>query len=293
MTGVEFNRRHALLGLGGVALAGAASRAAAAVAGLDLGALERRVPARMGVSALDLATGARVGWRADERFATCSTFKAFLAAAVLERVDHGRERADRHVTWTAADLQPHSPATEAALANGLSVEELCAAIVRVSDNCAANLLLKTLGGPAGMTRWYRSLGDRVSRLDRWEVALNTALKGDPRDTASPNATVANLRAVLLGDRLSAASRAKLTGWMATSAPGPNRIKAGVPQGWTVAHKTGTGDNGATNDIGLLTAPDGRQVLLAIYLTETSASLPDCEAAIADATRAALTALGHG
>jgi beta-lactamase class A len=292
MSGV-LNRRLALAGLAGVALAGPPARADAA-AGLDLRALEKRTGgARIGVAALDVTTGARVGWRADERFATCSTFKAFLAAAVLERIEHGQERADRHVTWTRDELLFNSPVTEKALATGLSVEELCAAAVTASDNCAANLLFGMVGGPAGLTRYYRGLGDRISRSDRRELALNSAIKGDPRDTAAPSATVANLRTILLGGRLSAASRAKLTEWMVKSVRGSARIQAGLPAGWRVAHKAGTGLNGSTNDIGLVTAPDGRQALVAVYVTGTKAPGEACEAAIAEATRAALTALRLG
>lgn len=175
-------------------------------------ALEARSGRRLGVAALDTVTGRRVAHRAGERFAMCSTFKLALAGAVLASVDAGKESLDRRVAYTSADLLSYAPVTrEHAKEGSLTVGALCASAVEVSDNTAANLLLRTLGGPAGFTRFLRALGDDVTRLDRDEPTLNTNEPGDVRDTTTPDAMLATMKALLLGDALSPASRQLLEG----------------------------------------------------------------------------------
>ena len=267
---------------------------APAVAEIDLRELEGRSGGRLGLALHDLASGRRLVWRAQERFVYCSTFKAYLAAATLLRVQTGDERLDRAIPITAADMINHAPVTEAAVGSSLTVEQLMKATVEVSDNPAANLLLKALGGLGAMQQFYRSIGDQTTRVDRFEPEMNR-LDGD-KDTIQPLQSAANLHRLFVDPAtpLSAASKALLLRWMTDSPTGAGRIKAGVPAGWTVAHKTGTGGYGPTNDIGVLYPPTGEPVVLAIYYhatPETSAAAND--AVIAEATRSALKAVGHG
>ena len=267
---------------------------APAVAEIDLRELEGRSGGRLGLALHDLASGRRLVWRAQERFVYCSTFKAYLAAATLLRVQTGDERLDRAIPITAADMINHAPVTEAAVGSSLTVEQLMKATVEVSDNPAANLLLKALGGLGAMQQFYRSIGDQTTRVDRFEPEMNR-LDGD-KDTIQPLQSAANLHRLFVDPAtpLSAASKALLLRWMTDSPTGAGRIKAGVPAGWTVAHKTGTGGYGPTNDIGVLYPPTGDPVVLAIYYhatPETSAAAND--AVIAEATRSALKAVGHG
>lgn len=296
-------RRGVLLGLGGVGLGavglgalgfgalnlgGAGPVHAATASGLDLADLEARHGGRLGVAAS--REGRALSWRGEERFAYCSTFKLFLAAAVLARVDRGEERLDRPVAITKADMLPHAPMTEPALGGTLPIETLCRAAAEQSDNPAANILVRELGGLAAWGAWYPSIGDRTTRVDRPEMELNSAIPGDPRDTTTPERTVANLQAVLLGDVLSTENRRRLTGWLVATPTGPNRIKAGVPKGWTVAHKTGTGRS-PVNDIAVLTPPEGPPLTIAIYYTEMrKAPLAEREAVLAEATRRVVAAL---
>ena len=280
MTGVL--RRAVLLG---AASLGAAAETAWAAGG-PFAELERKIGGRLGVAGLDLQTGRRVAHRAGERFPMCSTFKAMLAGAVLARVDRGQERLERRLPVRAAEMLEHAPFTETRIGRYASVEELCAAVVSVSDNPAANMLLPTIGGPAGFTAFARSLGDRTTRLDRYELELNTAIPGDPRDTTSPEAMLRSIQALTLGTALSAASRERLVSWMLATSTGWRRIRAGAP-GWRVADKTGTGRNGTTNDIAVLWPAKGRPTLLTTYLTGSSAEGPAREAALAEATRIAL------
>lgn len=235
---------------------------------------------RLGVAALDTASGSRIDHRADERFPLCSTFKFLAAAYVLARVDAGEEALDRVLTYGRDDIVAHSPATEPRLGTGMTIGALCEATMTLSDNTAANLLLASFGGPEGLTRYLRSIGDDVSRLDRIEPALNEATPGDPRDTTSPAAMLATMQRLLLGDALSPASRRVLTDWLIANRTGDRRIRAGVPQDWTVGDKTGGGAYGTTNDIAILWPPGQAPILLTVYLTESSASADDREASIA-------------
>src|SRR5690554_3641081 len=255
---------------------------------LDLAALEARHGGRLGVCAQD--GGRRAGWRADERFAYASTFKLFLAACVLERAQRGQERLDRAIPIRERDMVPHAPATGPAVGATLTVEALCKAAVEISDNPAANLLLRELGGLETFQAWYRGLGDGVTRVDRYETALNSALPGDPRDTTTPAQAVANLDKVLLGGLLEPEYLQRLQTWLLETPTGAARIRAGVPAGWRVAHKTGTGARNSYNNIGAAFPPSGGPVVIAVYYTGAEASDGELDAVVAEATRAALVAL---
>jgi beta-lactamase class A len=196
----------------------------------------------------------------------CSTFKMLLAAAVLERVDAGKESLARRIPIPATGLLPHSPATQEHAGGSMPILDLCAAIVTLSDNTAANLLLASIDGPAGITRFARSLGDTVTRLDRIEMALNEALPGDPRDTTAPAAMVANMQKLVLGNKLSAASGERLTAWLIANKTGDERLRAGLTGGWRVGDKTGSNGENTTNDIAIIWPPRQAPVLVAAYLT---------------------------
>ena len=287
------DRRSVLTGLGALSLAGCGVSVRLDLP-FDLGGLEARNDGRLGLAALDITTGRQIGWRADERFVYCSTFKAFLAAATLVRIQDGQEGLDRLVPITAADMVSHSPVTGPATGSSLSVDRLMQAIVEVSDNPAANLLLKAGGGIDAMRAFYRSLGDDSTRVDRFEPEMNR-LDGD-KDTIQPGRAAANLQRLFVdpASPLSAQSQDRLLGWMFGSPTGTDRIKAGVPAGWRVAHKTGTGGYGPTNDIGILYPPSGEPVIVTVYYhaTGTSSSAAN-DAVIAEATRLALAAFGYG
>jgi beta-lactamase class A len=259
--------------------------------GMKLAEIEKRVGGRIGVAALDTGNGKHVGRRAEERFAMCSTFKLSLAAAALKRVDDGKEKLDRQVAYGESDLLSYAPVTKQHVKEGaMTVSALCEAAILVSDNTAANLLLPTLGGPAGLTAYWRSLGDQTTRLDRSEPSLNSAIPGDERDTTTPSAMLATMRTLLLGEALGEASRERLKGWLRQAKTGLSLIRAGVPSGWTVGDKTGRGDNNAVNDIAILEPPGRAPLLLTIYTAEQTVANAQHEAAIAETARAAIDAL---
>jgi beta-lactamase class A len=279
----------------GFALAGAQARATGerlAQFGADFTEIESDSGGRLGVAVLDTLTQARAAHRADERFPMCSTFKLLAAAAVLARVDAGKERLDRRIRFEAGDVVAYSPITrERTGGEGMSLAELCEAAMTVSDNTAGNLLLAALGGPAGLTVYARSLGDAVTRLDRIEPDLNEAVVGDPRDTTSPAAMLANLHKLVLGTALAASSKDQLTRWLRGNKTGDTRLRAGLPNGWRVGDKTGSGEHGTTNDIGIIWPPERAPVLVSIYLTGTSAGAEQRNATLAAVGRAVASALG--
>jgi len=208
--------------------------------------------------------------------------------------DAFNERNLRKAGYTASPLEDGSLADyqlhDVALTT-MTVEALCAAVMEYSDNTAANLLLATMGGPEGLTAYVRSLGDKVTRFDRKEPELNTGIPGDPRDTTTPDAMLASMRTVLLGEALTAESRAKLDGWLTRNTTGAAMIRAGVPSGWRVGDKTGRGGNASTNDIAIIRPPEGAPILLCVYSTESKAPAEEREAAVAEVARLVLEALG--
>ena len=229
--------------------------------------IESDIGGRVGVAALDTGSGAWLRHRADQRFAMCSTFKVLLAATVLHRVDVGQLDLGRAVRFTRADLLSYAPVTSARVEEGaMSVEALAAAAVEVSDNTAANLLLALVGGPAAVTRRMRGLGDRVTRLDRTEPELNTNLVGDVRDTTTPAAFVQTLRHILLGGGLSSASAQRLAAWMVDCKTGRDRLRAAAPPGWRAGDKTGSGANGAVNDVAIFWPPNRPPILIGAFLS---------------------------
>jgi beta-lactamase class A len=256
-----------------------------------LAELERRNGGRLGVAALDTATGRRTGWRSDERFPISSTFKFLAAALVLARVDRSDERLDRRIVFSAKDLVTYSPVTQAHVGpGGMSVAEICEAAVTLSDNTAGNLMLASFGGPAALTAYVRTLGDGLTRLDRIETELNEAAPGDARDTTTPNAMLGDMQRLLVGDALSVGSRERLIGWLLASKTGGKRLRAGLPSDWRVGDKTGGGGNGTANDIAVAWPPGRAPILVAVYLTGSTISDDARSAVIADAGRIAVASL---
>jgi beta-lactamase class A len=247
--------------------------------------LEKQHGGRLGVMALDTATGQRISHRADERFPMCSTFKLLAAAAILKNVERGTERLDRWITYTQSDLLEYAPVTRANISKGgMTVGGLCAAAVELSDNTAGNLLLAAIGGPAGLTTFTRSLGDAITRLDRTEPTLNTAIPGDPRDATSPAAMIADLKAFLIDGALTKTSDEALMGWLNNCKTASKRIPAGLPPDWTSGNKTGSGDNGTANDVAVIQRPGKAPILVAAYFTGSSAPPAARDGVLADVGR---------
>ncbi len=215
----------------------------------------------------------------------CSTFKVLLAAQVLSRVDAGRVALDRVIPYGAADLLDYAPVTRAHVAEGrMTVDGLTAAAVEQSDNTAANLLLATVGGPAGFTQYLRSIGDQLTRLDRIEPALNSAEPGDDRDTTTPAAMLKDMQVVVLDAALTRRSQDRLVNWLVGGTTGDTKLRAGLPSGWRVGDKTGTGAHGSNNDVALAWPPSGVPVMIAAYSVGSAATEAARDAALAEVAR---------
>lgn len=285
-------RRQLLLAGAALTALTACGRASATPVPIEtqLAALEDRDNAKVGFYGRNLDSGRTLAYRADDMFATCSAFKAYVAAQILRQVERGELKLTDEVFIDPALFVPvASPATEPELGNWMPLSDLCAAAVRQSDNTATNLMLEILGGPPSVTQFARSVGDDRTWMVRWETELNTAYPGDPRDTTSPRGMGTGFSNMLTGNIFDEPYRVQLEEWMRTIVTGDTRIRAGLPPGWTIADKTGAGDYASTNDIGVAFGPNGERLVLAVMTRTRSEDpkAPALNALIADVTRAAV------
>lgn len=263
---MRLSRRGLMVGFSGLALPSAAPAADEPQSFEDL---ERKYGGRLGVFAHDTGSDHSSGYREDERFLMCSTFKVLAVADVFARAAAGRLQLDKRIAYGVKDLLDYAPVTRAHLKDGaMSLGALCAAAIHVSDNTAANLILAELGGPAEVTRFVRSLGDDFTHLDRDEPTLNQP--GEGQDTTTPRAMARTVGKILLGDVLQPKLRALLEQWMQEETPGRNRIRKGLPPAWTSADKPGTGDT-QTNDVVLARPPDRKPIMIAAYYESPNGS----------------------
>lgn len=243
---------------------------------------------RLGVYAIDTGTGEEIAYNADDRFAYASTFKPFVCGAVME--DRTVDEMDEVVHFEESDLVPHSPITEEHVDSGITLMESCDATIRFSDNTAANLLFRELGGPEGLQDALRASGDEVTQVDRIEVELNEAVPGDGRDTTTPAQFAANLDEYVFGDTLEPEKQELLEQMLRENTTGDDLIRAGVPEDWEVGDKTGGGGYGTRNDIGILWPPEGEPILLAVMSTREVEDAEYDDAVVAEATEVVVDAI---
>lgn len=271
---MNFDRREVLWGglaFAGLIVSGCSARSMTSDApdfANRLRAIESASGGTLGVELFDTASGRSAGLNRDMRFGHCSSFKFSLAAMILARDASGEDSADRHVTWTKDDLMFVSPFAEKRVDEGATLRELAEFTQKYSDNAAANILLREVGGPEALTTFWRSLGDDVSRLDRYEPALNAVPPGEVRDTTTPAAMARTLAALAYGDALPQEHRAALRQWMMDTPTGLRRVRAGLPDGWVAGDKTGTGlmadTAGIYVDIGFAEPPGAAPITFAAY-----------------------------
>ncbi|MFG2628308.1 class A beta-lactamase [Streptomyces sp. NPDC048473] len=256
--------------------------------------LEREHAARLGVFGWNTVTGRSVLHRGDERFPMCSTFKTLAVGAVLRDLDRDGTFLSKVIHYTEQDTKRSGGAPVTGLpenlAHGMTVEGLCGAAISHSDNTAANLLLDELGGPTSVTRFCRSIGDSVTRLDRWEPELNSAEPGRATDTTSPRAIGRTYARLALGRSLEAGDRRRLTGWLLANKTGGTRLRAGLPGGWTVGDKTGTGSYGTANDVGIAWPSGQGPIVMAVLSTKHDVDAEADDPLIAKAADILATAL---
>lgn len=233
--------------------------------------LEQTYGGRLGVSIWDSDSNTSLHYRGGERFAFCSTFKFLLVAAILKKVDDKQLALDQQIPYGTSDLLSYAPITRKHLKSpegSMSISQLSAAALQYSDNTAANLLMKQVGGTKGLTAFMQSIGDKTTRFDRIEPDLNSNLPNDERDTTTPDAMLKAMKQILLGSVLSHASRDQLTQWLLNNTTGANKLRSGFPTFWPVGDKTGSGDNGATSDIAITWPDPDHPILVAVYYTDS-------------------------
>jgi beta-lactamase class A len=251
-------------------LAFSAQPALAAASSSDLSAVEQQLnalvaskSADVGIAALDLNTGESVSIKGDVPFPMASTVKVAIAALYLSQVDHGRKTLDDTIS-------------------GQPVRKLMARMLIHSDNRAADILFKDVGGPHAVHQWLVANGIRGVRVDRTIAQLLNDKRDlwDNRDSSTPKAMVHLLQGIYKAELIKPASRNYLLDLMAQCATGRNRMKALLPSGTPVEHKTGT-LNGLSDDVGFITMPDGHRIVVAVFARGGS----DRPRTIAEATRA--------
>jgi beta-lactamase class A len=255
-----------------------------------LAALEISSGGRLGIYAINRANNQVILYRANERFPFCSTFKLMVAGAILHKSMAQPDLLQQKVTYNKKDLVVYSPATEKHVKEGMTVAQLCKAAMTLSDNTAANLLMKKSGGPQAINHFARTMGDNKFRLVRWEPELNSAIPGDLRDTTTPAAMARSLEKLALGKVLSPAQRQQLQAWLKANTTGNARIRAGVPAGWIVGDKTGTCGYGTTSDIGIIWPPNQAPIVVAIYLSQNNKNAKPRDDVIASASRLLVSGL---
>ncbi|MEU5974846.1 class A beta-lactamase [Streptomyces sp. NPDC047315] len=238
----------------------------------QLRAYEKEHGALLGVVGYNFRTGATVAHNADRPFPICSVFKTLAVAAVLRDLDHRGEVLARRIRYTYDDVlaaggPDSSQITKKNVARGMTIRELCDASITYSDNCAANLLLRELGGPTAITEFCRSIDDEVTRLDRWEPDLNTAEPDRVTDTTTPKAIAVTYTRLVLGTVLNRPDRQLLTDWLLANTTSSERLRAGLPADWKLGDKTGGGEYGTNNDVGIAWTPEGAPVVLSVFSTK--------------------------
>ena len=226
--------------------------------------LERDYSAKLGVYALNTETDKEVMYRADDRFLYCSTSKALLAGIVLQQ--NSLEQLKQVVKYSQDDILSYAPVTKEHVEQGMTLEEICIAALRFSDNTAANLLFKHIGGPAGFKSALNRLGDNITEPVRLEPHLNEVIPGDNSDTSTPRQLAIDLQAYTTGNVLTEDKRKMLIEWMTGNATGKKMIRAGAPADWIVADKSGSGSYGTRNDIAIVIPPNRKPIIITILST---------------------------
>ena len=248
--------------------------------------LETQFHAQFGLYAINTGTGQSVTYQADDRFAFCSTIKAFAASVLLQRDTD--QQLSQVIPYSKSDLVDYSPVTSEHVGTGMTLSAIMAAALDISDNTALNLMLGQIGGPAALQSALRSLGDTTTSVDRTEPTLNSAIPGDTRDTSTARALATDLRTFVLGDALTASRRTQLINWLQANTTGGPYIRAAVPANWKVGDKTGNGDYGTRNDMAVLWPPSGAPIVIAVLSNRgDNANASSGDALLADATKIAL------
>ncbi len=236
--------------------------------------IEQNIAGRVGVSVFDTQNNQHWNYKGNERFPMMSTFKTLACAKMLQELDGGDIKANTQYLIKKEDLVVYSPITKKQVGNTITPEKSCEATMLTSDNTAANIVLQHIGGPKGVTDFLRSIGDNVTRLDRFEPDLNEAKINDLRDTTTPNAMVQTLNTILLGEVLTENAQSQLTTWMKNNTISGQLLRSVLPQDWIIADRTGAGAHGSRGITALVWNTKRKPIIISIYLTQTDLSFAE-------------------
>jgi beta-lactamase class A len=245
-------------------------------------ALESKYKGKISFAAINTTNNTTLKYNANIYVPMCSTYKFIVVAAILKKSMMDSHFLQQKIQYKKEDLVTYSPITSKNLANGMTIAELCKSAI-LSDNTAANLLVKELGGITVVNNFARSIGNRSFRLDRLEPYLNSAIPGDLRDTTTAFDMMKSLQTLVLGSILGMNEKLQLQDWLKNHTTGNERIRAGIPKHWSVGDKTGTCKYGSTNDIGIIWPKNCSPIVLSIYFTRNQKNTPHCNEVIANTT----------
>ncbi|MGF1777159.1 GMA family class A beta-lactamase [Vibrio nomapromontoriensis] len=246
--------------------------------------IEQRTSGRIGVSVLD-SNDQQWHYKGNERFPMMSTFKTLACAKMLQDSDRDILDINTLALVKSDELIAWSPITKKMVGGSITIENACEATMKTSDNTAANIVLQHIGGPQGVTEFLRLTGDDVTQLDRFEPELNQAKAGDLRDTTTPNAMNKTLRHILFEDVLAQDSKNQLKEWMQGNTVSDSLLRSVLPQGWSIADRSGAGANGSRGITAAIWTNEREPLIISIYLTQTNLSMPERNQVISEIGKA--------
>lgn len=246
--------------------------------------LENGFDGKIGVYAVNTENNQVVAYRADELFPVQSTFKVIAVAALLNKSKKDKNLLQQKIIYSSQELVGWVPITKLHVNEGMTLAALSAATISYSDNTAVNLIIKQIGGPQAVTDFAHSIGNKTFNVVHYEANLNSDPK-DTRDTSTPKDMAISLEKIVLGNVLTPTDKQLLLSWLKNNTTGNQRIRAGVPMGWIVADKTGSGSYGIANDIAVVWSPACKPIVLAIYTNQKSKEAKSRDDIVALVTKA--------
>ncbi|MFV0575049.1 MAG: class A beta-lactamase [Vibrio sp.] len=252
--------------------------------------VEQELSARVGVTILDVDSGKLWDHNGDQRFPLTSTFKTIACGKLLNDSEDGQLQLTDTVKVRTVDLVTYSPVVEKYVGKQIELQNACQAAMYMSDNTAANIIIKAVGGTEAVTQFARTLGDKVTRLDRFEPELNQGKPNDERDTTTPNMISQDINALLFGSVLSEQSKQQLKEWMVNNQVTGNLLRSVLPDYWHIADRSGAGGYGSRSITAVVWTDNQSPVIISIYLTQTEASMDELNQAIVEIGKAIFDSL---
>lgn len=251
----------------------------------ELKTLEHKLDGEIGLYAIDTNSGKIISYRGNQTFPFESTFKLMGVAALLH-YNQSKPVLQKRLFIKPEQLVMWHPISGLYINQKVSLQTLAEGAISYSDNTAINMIIRELGGLDKINHFARMVGNNTFNLKHYEVNLNSNPNNN-EDSSTPKDMALSLQNILLGNVLSEHNKQLLFQWMRNNTTGYGRIRAGVPLGWAVADKTGSGSYGVANDIGLVWSPSCKPIILSIYTHQNKQAAIAQDDVIAKVTQMAL------